>query len=211
MRSVGIPSVQPLLTLYWSGFSRCFSKGKRKQVLHSLLAQQFSHNVCLLKHSCVTCLCVWDSVCVSKCVCVCVCVCVRHHLWSSPYVFASGLCVHACVCEVRGVNVCIFMCVCLCVCGYVHVCKETSRCQALWGVLVLVTVFPPCVSMCLVTCRVTAQRSQEDAEEVERERRRRSREQPREQWEHGDQGCRPTWSPSPNPPQDSSLTPPTAE
>ncbi|KAK0141247.1 Caldesmon [Merluccius polli] len=59
--------------------------------------------------------------------------------------------------------------------------------------------------------RVTAQRSQEDAEEVERERRRRSREKPREQWEHGDQGGRPTWSPSPNPPQDSSLTPPKSQ
>ncbi|XP_059928085.1 non-muscle caldesmon-like isoform X6 [Gadus macrocephalus] len=57
--------------------------------------------------------------------------------------------------------------------------------------------------------RVTAQRSQEDAEEVERERRRRSREQPREQCEHGDQGGRPTWAPSPNPPQD--PTPPTAQ
>ncbi|CAL8243641.1 unnamed protein product [Lota lota] len=62
--------------------------------------------------------------------------------------------------------------------------------------------------------RVTAQRSQEDAEELERERRRRSREQPREQWEHGDQGGRPTWGPrlaNPNPPQESSLTPPTAQ
>ncbi|CAL8403709.1 unnamed protein product [Boreogadus saida] len=57
--------------------------------------------------------------------------------------------------------------------------------------------------------RVTAQRSQEDAEEVEREHRRRSREQPREQCEHGDQGGRPTWGPSPNPPQD--PTPPTAQ
>ncbi|XP_030233946.1 lymphocyte-specific protein 1 isoform X5 [Gadus morhua] len=57
--------------------------------------------------------------------------------------------------------------------------------------------------------RVTAQRSQEDAEEVERERRRRSREQPKEQCEHGDQGGRPTWGPSPNPPQD--PTPPTAQ